>query len=80
MAASDHAPGAYNADPDRFPEGFSIFIASGALVGLWASGSLRIPGGWLSELAYLIIIGAGIFGFYWATCGIVDRYTLNYEQ
>lgn len=78
MTANDHSPGAYNADPDRFPEGFSIFIASGSLIALWETGTLRLPKGFIAELFYVVFVGLAFFGALWAIFGIVDRYTDNY--
>lgn len=67
-------PAAHPKEPDRFAEGFSLFIASGALVGLWESGSLQIPKGRTANFFYFLIITIGVFGFIWLFLGITDRY------
>ena len=69
-----YGPGAHPKEPDRFAEGFSLFIASGALVGLWETGSLKLPKGRVAELFYWLIVTIGVFGFLWLAFGIYDRY------
>ena len=67
-------PNQHDTEADRFPEGFSIFIASGALIGLWETGSLKLPGGFIADVAWLLLVALGIFGIYWAIMGLTDRY------
>lgn len=69
-----HGPGTHPKEPDRFSEGFSMFIASGALVGLWQSGSLKLPRGVVADVFYWLIVTIGVFGFLWLTFGLADRY------
>lgn len=67
-------PGRFSHEPDRFGEGFSLFVASGALAGLWYNGKLHLPSGAIAKLFYALIILIGLFGFLWLCLGMTDRY------
>lgn len=67
MFERENSPG-----PDRYAEGFSIFIASTILLGLIDVGRLRLPS-LIAKVLATFLIASMLFGVYWASQGFIDR-------
>lgn len=67
MFDRENSPG-----PDRYAEGFSIFIASTILLGLIDVGRFRLPS-LIAKVISVFLIACMVFGVFWASQGFIDR-------